>query len=393
MDVVIVGACRTAIGSFGGTLSGVPAVQLACIVIKEALDRVGIAANLVDEVIMGCVLQDGQGQNIARQASMHAGIPKDVPAMTINKVCGSGLRAVSLAAQAIKAGDSGIIVAGGTENMSQAPYILKDVRWGLKMGDVKLLDSMVCNALTDAFNQYHMGITAENIAEKYSIKREEQDMFAVMSQNKAEKAQTEGRFNDEIVPVEVSLKNREIKRFDTDEYPRYGTTVEKLSSLKPAFKPGGTVTAGNSSGINDGAAALVIMSAAKASELGVKPLARIISYASGGVSPEIMGMGPVVSTRRALQQAGMTIGNIDLFELNEAFAVQSIAVTRELDIDPARININGGAIALGHPVGASGARILVTLLHELKKRSSRYGLAALCVGGGMGVSMIVENIN
>jgi acetyl-CoA C-acetyltransferase len=345
---------------------------------------------MIDEVYMGCILQAGMGQNIARQASVMAGIPVNVPSMTINMVCGSGLKTVCIAAQAIKSGDGEIIIASGTENMSQAPYLLKEMRWGAKMGDVKIVDSMITDALTDAFNQYHMAITAENIAERYKITRQEQDIFAAMSQQKAEKAQSAGLFKDEIIPVRVDLKKNESKLIEQDEYIRYGTTVEKLSALKPAFKKDGTVTAGNASGINDGAAALVLMSSEKAQSLGIKPLAKILSYASAGVDPSIMGMGPVESCKKALDKAKLNVEDIGLVEANEAFAAQAIAVTRELGLNTEKVNVNGGAIALGHPVGASGARILVTLIHEMIRRNERYGMATLCIGGGMGITVIVE---
>ena len=390
-EIVIASACRTPIGNFGGSFSGVSAVKLGSIVIAEAIKRAGIRSEMVSEVILGCVLQAGLGQNIARQASVMAGIPVNVPSMTLNMVCGSGLKAVCLAAQALMAGDGDIIVAGGTENMSQAPYLLKEMRWGAKMGDVKFIDSMICDALTDVFNQYHMGITAENIAEKYNISRVEQDIFAEKSQHKAEKAQREGLFREQIIPVQVELKKNESKLIDQDEYLRYGTTIEKLSALKPAFKKDGTVTAGNASGINDGAAALVLMSGEKARSLGIKPMAKILSYASSGVDPSMMGMGPVESCKSALSKANLTVDNIGLVEGNEAFAVQAIAVIRELGLHPDKVNVNGGAIALGHPVGASGARILVTLIHEMNRRNERYGMATLCIGGGMGVTVIVEN--
>jgi acetyl-CoA C-acetyltransferase len=389
-EVVIASACRTPIGSYGGSFLNVSPATLGKVVIAEAIKRAGIEANLINEVFLGCVLQAGMGQNIARQAAIMAGIPVDVPAMTINMVCGSGLKTVCMAAQAIKTGDGDIIIAGGTENMSQAPYLLKEMRWGAKMGDVKFIDSMIYDALTDVFNQYHMGITAENIAEKYSITREEQDIFAAMSQQRAEKAQSEGRFKDEIIPLRIELKKNESKLIEQDDYIRPGTTVEKLSALRPAFKKDGTVTAGNASGINDGAAALVLMSGEKAQTLGIKPLAKILSYASTGVDPSIMGMGPVESCKNALLKAKLRVSDIGLVEANEAFAVQSVAVTRELGLNIERVNVNGGAIALGHPVGASGARILVTLIHEMARRNERYGMATLCVGGGMGVTVIVE---
>jgi acetyl-CoA C-acetyltransferase len=389
-EIVIASACRTPIGCFGGSFAGFSAASLGKVVIEEALKRAGVEAGMVDEVYLGCVLQAGLGQNISRQSSIMAGIPVEVPAMTVNMVCGSGLKTVCLAAQSIISGDGDIIVAGGTENMSQSPYLFKEMRWGSKMGDVKCVDSMINDALTDTFNQYHMGITAENIAERYAITRQEQDIFAAMSQQRAEMAQTQGFFRDEIIPVRIELKKNESQIIHQDEYIRYGTTAEKLSSLRPAFKKDGTVTAGNASGINDGAAALVIMSGRKAKELGIKPMAKIISYASAGVDPSIMGMGPVNSSIKALRKANLSISDIGLVEANEAFAVQSIAVSRELGLDIERVNVNGGAIALGHPVGASGARILVTLVYEMYRRKERYGMATLCVGGGMGVSVILE---
>ncbi len=388
--IVIAGACRTPIGSFGGSFLDVSAVDLGKIVVAEALKRAGVSVSMVDEVLMGCVLQAGMGQNVARQSSIKAGIPVEVPATTINMVCGSGLKTVCMAGQSIFSGDAEIIVAGGTENMSQAPYLLKEGRWGSKMGNVQMVDYMVYDALTDVFNDYHMGITAENLAEKFQISREEQDAYAAMSQQRAEKAQINGIFRDEIVPVGVETKKNGLKIIDQDEFIRYGTTVEKLSGLKPAFKKDGTVTAGNSSGINDGAAALVIMSDSKAKSLNIKPLAKILSYAYTGVDPSVMGLGPVEACRSALRKANIKLEDIGLIEANEAFAVQTLAVARELGLDKEKVNVNGGAIALGHPVGASGARILVTLLYEMQKRDERYGMATLCVGGGMGVSVIVE---
>jgi len=388
-EVVIVSAVRTAIGSFGGSLANVPAVDLGAIVIKEALKRVSLKPEMVDEVIMGMVLQAGLGQNPARQSAVKAGIPVEVPSMTINKVCGSGLKSVMLAAQSIALGESEIVVAGGMESMSQAPYLIKNMRWGTKMGHQEIVDTMIFDGLTDIFNLYHMGITAENIAEMYGITREEQDQFAYESQKKAEEAQKAGKFKDEIVPVEIPTKKETII-FDKDEYPRHGTTLEALAKLKPAFKKDGTVTAGNASGINDGAAALVLMTKEKAEELGLKPMAKVVSYASAGVDPKIMGIGPVPATKKALKKAGLTIDDIDLIEANEAFAVQSIAVAKELGFPKEKVNVNGGAVALGHPIGASGARILVTLLYEMARRDAKYGLATLCIGGGQGVSMIVE---
>lgn len=389
-EVVIVSACRTPIGNYGGALSTITPGDLAAIAIKEALNRAGIDGHLVDEVYMGCILQAGQGQGVARQGAIKAGIPVEVPATTINMLCGSGLRTVSMAAQTIMLGDNDIVVVGGTENMSMAPYLLDKARWGYRMGNDKIVDSMVNDALTDAFNDYHMGITAENLAVKYSISRDEQDAFATLSQNKAEHAIISGRFKDEIVPVHIPQRKGDPIIFDTDEFPKMGMTEEKLSRLKPAFKKDGTVTAGNASGVNDGAAALVIMSREKADSLGIKPLATIVSYANAGVDPSIMGIGPVPSSLKALEKAGLSINDMDLIEANEAFAAQSIAVGKELGWDMAKVNVNGGAIALGHPVGASGARILVTLLHEMIKRDAEHGLATLCIGGGMGTALVVK---
>lgn len=389
-DVVIVSAVRTALGSFGGALKDVPAVDLGALVIKEAVNKAGIKPEQVEEVIMGNVIQAGLGQNTARQATLKAGLPVEVSAMTINKVCGSGLRAVSLAAQMIKAGDSEIIVAGGMESMSQAPYLLRSSRWGQRMGDGQMVDSMINDALTDAFNHYHMGITAENIAERWNLTREEQDAFAANSQNKAEAAIKAGKFKDEIVPVVIPQRKGEPKVFDTDEFPRFGATAEGLGKLRPAFKKDGTVTAGNASGINDGAAAFVVMSAEKAEELGLKVMAKITSYGSKGLDPAIMGYGPFHATKVALEKAGLEVKDLDLIEANEAFAAQSLAVAKDLEFDMSKVNVNGGAIALGHPVGASGARILVTLLHEMEKRDSKRGLATLCIGGGLGTAVIVE---
>ena len=389
-EVVIASAVRTPIGSFGGALKDVPAVDLGALVIKEAINRAGIKGELVEEVIMGNVIQAGLGQNVARQASVKAGLPVEVPAMTINKVCGSGLRTGSLAAQMIKAGDADIIVAGGMENMSQAPYVLKGARWGQRMGDGKMVDSMINDALWDAFNNYHMGFTAENIAKDWNLTREEQDEFALNSQLKAEAAIKANKFKDEIVPVLIPQRKGEPKVFDTDEYPRFGATIEGLAKLRPAFIKDGTVTAGNASGINDGAAAFVIMSAEKAEELGITPLAKIVSYGQKGLDPAIMGYGPFHATKKALEVANLKIEDLDLIEANEAFAAQSLAVAKDLNFDMSKVNVNGGAIALGHPVGASGARILVTLLHEMQKRDAKKGLATLCIGGGMGTALIVE---
>ena len=387
--IVLAGACRTAIGTMGGTLSTTPAAELGSIVIKNALERAGVPADKVDHVYMGCVIQAGLGQNVARQASLKAGLPIETPAVTVNVVCGSGLNCVNMAAQMIEAGDADIVVAGGMENMSMAPYALKQGRYGYRMGNAPVIDTMVNDALWDAFNDYHMGITAENVCEKYGITREELDEFAANSQQKCEKAVAEGKFKDEIVPVEVKQKKQTIV-FDTDEGPRPGTTAESLARLRPAFKNDGIVTAGNSSGINDGAAAIVVMSAEKAEELGVKPMATWVGGALGGVDPSIMGVGPVASTNKLLKKLDMTIDDMDLIEANEAFAAQSIAVGRDLNFDLNKLNVNGGAIALGHPVGASGCRILVTLLHEMEKRDAKTGLATLCIGGGMGCSTIVK---
>lgn len=391
-EVVIASAVRTAIGSFGGALKDVSAADLGALVIKEALNRAGVKGELVEEVLMGNVIQAGLGQNVARQAVIKAGLPVEVPAMTINKVCGSGLRTVSLAAQIIKAGDADIIVAGGMENMSQAPYLLKSSRWGQRMGDGKMVDSMINDALWDAFNDYHMGVTAENIAKEWNLTREEQDEFAVNSQLKAEAAIKSGRFKDEIVPVVIPQRKGEPKVFDTDEFPRFGATIEGMAKLKPAFIKDGTVTAANASGINDGAAAFVVMSAEKAEELGLKPMAKILSYGSKGLDPAIMGYGPFHATKKALEGAGLTVEDMDLIEANEAFAAQSLAVAKDLNFDMDKVNVNGGAIALGHPVGASGARILVTLLHEMEKRDAKRGLATLCIGGGMGTALVVERV-
>lgn len=388
-EVVIVSAVRTAMGKFGGSLKDVPAVELGATVIKEAINRAGIKPEIIDEVIMGNVIQAGLGQSPGRQAAVKAGIPVEIPAFTLNKVCGSGLRAVSLAAQMIKAGDADVVVAGGMENMSAAPYVLPNARWGQRMFDGKMVDAMVKDGLWESFNDYHMGMTAENIAEKWGLTREMQDEFACASQNKAEKAIKEGRFKDEIVPVVIKTRKGEVV-FDTDEFPRFGTTVESLSKLKPAFKKDGTVTAGNASGINDGAAALIVMSAEKAEELGLKPLAKIVSYGSKGLDPAYMGYGPVGATKVALEKANWKVEDLDLIEANEAFASQSLAVAKDLGFDMEKVNVNGGAIALGHPVGCSGARILVTLLYEMQRRDSKKGLATLCIGGGMGTALLVE---
>ena len=389
-EVVIASAVRTAIGTFGGALKDVPAADLGAIVIKEAVNRAGIKPELVNEVVMGNVIQAGLGQNVARQAAVKAGLPIEIPAMTLNMVCGSGLRSVALAAQMIKAGDCDVVVAGGMENMSRAPYALETTRWGQRMGDGKLVDTMIKDALSDAFNNYHMGVTAENIVKEWGLTREELDEFSLNSQLKAEKAIKEGKFKDEIVPVMVPQRKGEPKVFDTDEGPRFGSTMEGLARLKPCFIKDGKVTAGNSSGINDGAAAFVVMSAEKATELGVTPLATIVSYGHKGLDPAIMGYGPFHATKAAMENANLTVEDMDLIEANEAFAAQSIAVAKDLHFDMSKVNVNGGAVALGQPVGASGARILVTLLHEMQRRDAKKGLATLCIGGGMGTAMIVE---
>lgn len=389
-EVVIVSAVRTAIGSFMGALSNTPAPELGAIVIKEALNRAGIQGEQVDEVIMGNVLQAGLGQGPARQASIKAGLPIDVSSMAINKLCGSGLKAVHLATQAIQTGEAEIVVAGGMENMSMAPYLLTKGRTGYRMGDGKIIDSMIEDGLQCAINSYHMGVTAENIAEQYGLTREEQDEFAAWSQQKTENAIKNGKFKEEIVPVEIPQRKGEPLIFDTDEFPRAGVTADKLGKLKPAFKKDGTVTAGNASGINDGAAALVLMSREKAMELGIKPMAIIRGNGTAGVDPKIMGIGPVPASKKALEKAKLSIEDIDLVEANEAFAAQSLAVGRELQIPTDKLNVNGGAVALGHPIGASGARVLVTLLHEMKHKDVRYGLATLCIGGGQGIATIVE---
>ena len=391
-EVVIASAVRTAIGTFNGSLAPLSAVEIGSAVITEALKRAKVEPGAVDEVIMGNVLQAGLGQNPARQAAIHAGLPVETTAFTVNKVCGSGLKAVALAAQAILAGDADVIVAGGMESMSNAPYATDKARWGCRMGNVQLTDIMVHDGLWDIFNDYHMGITAENVAEKYGITREMQDELAYASHQKAPKAIETGAFKKEILPITVKLKKKEYV-FDTDEGPRADSTPEKLAKLRPAFKKdGGTVTAGNASGINDGGAALVVMSAEKAKKLGVKPLARIISYAAGGVDPAIMGVGPVPATRKALKKAKLAVKDLDLIEANEAFAAQFLAVGKELNFDMDKVNIHGGAVALGHPIGASGARILVTLLHSLEAEKKKLGLATLCIGGGMGFAMVVEKI-
>ena len=388
--IVLAGACRTAIGTMGGSLSTVPAAELGSVVIKEALARAGVPAEQVDHVYMGCVIQAGLGQNVARQASLKAGLPVTTPAVTVNVVCGSGLNCVNMAAQMIEAGDADIVVAGGMESMSLAPYAMMKGRYGYRMGNATLVDTMVNDALWDAFNNYHMGITAENVAEQWHLTREDLDAFAANSQQKCEKAMAEGKFKEEIVPVEVKGKKGSVI-VDTDEGPSPGTTVETLARLKPAFKKdGGIVTAGNSSGINDGAAAIVVMSEEKAKELGVKPMATWVGGALGGVDPSIMGVGPVAAVNKLMKKLDMKVADMDLIEANEAFAAQSLAVGHDLGFDPEKLNVNGGAIALGHPVGASGCRILVTLLHEMQRRDAKTGLATLCIGGGMGCATVVK---
>ncbi|WP_036171565.1 acetyl-CoA C-acetyltransferase [Massilia sp. 9096] len=388
-DVVIVAAGRTAIGKFGGTLSKIPATELGAQVIKHLLAKTGIDPASVSEVIMGQVLTAGAGQNPARQAVIKSGMPDSVPASTLNVVCGSGLRATHLAAQAIKCGDAEIVIAGGQENMSASPHVLNGSRDGFRMGDAKLTDTMIVDGLWDAYNQYHMGVTAENVARKYEVSRQEQDEFALASQNKAEAAMKAGKFKDEIIPIEIPSKKGPTV-FDTDEYPKHGATLEGLSSLRPAFNKEGSVTAGNASGINDGAAAVIMMSASKARELGLTPLARIKAYALSGLDPAIMGMGPVPAARLCLEKAGWTHEDLDLMEINEAFAAQAVAVNKQMGWDTSKINVNGGAIALGHPIGASGARVLVTLIHEMVRRDAKKGLASLCIGGGMGVALAIE---
>jgi acetyl-CoA C-acetyltransferase len=388
-EIYIVGAARTPIGKFGGSLAKTSASDLGALVIRKVLERAGVKADQVSEVIMGQVLTAGVGQNPARQAAMKAGLPEMIPSMTINKVCGSGLKAAMLGAQAIANGDSDIVVAGGQESMSLSPHALMGSRDGFRMGDAKLVDTMIVDGLWDVYNQYHMGVTAENVAKEYAVTREEQDEFAVRSQNKTEAAQKAGRFKDEIVTMELPSRKGPVM-FADDEYPRHGATLEAMKSLKPAFDKNGTVTAGNASGLNDGAAAVVLASAKKVKELGLKPLGRIKAFASAGVDPKYMGMGPVPASKRTLARAGWQASDLDLMEINEAFAAQAIAVNRQMGWDTAKVNVNGGAIALGHPIGASGCRVLVTLLHEMQKRDARRGLASLCIGGGMGVALAVE---
>ncbi|MGC9070151.1 MAG: acetyl-CoA C-acetyltransferase [Elusimicrobiales bacterium] len=389
-NVYIVDGLRTPIGSFGGSLKDFSATKLGEIVVKKIIEKNKIDVNEIDEVIFGNVLQSGNGMNVARQIQLNSGIPKEKTAMTVNMVCGSGLRSIALAYSLIRAHEAKMIIAGGTESMSNAPYAVKNARWGYKMGNGELIDLMIYDGLWDIFNNYHMGITAENLAEKYNISRREQDEFAVMSQNRAEKAIKEARFKDEIVPIEIHQKKGDVIVFDTDEHPRFGTTIEKLSALKPAFKKDGTVTAGNASGINDGAAAVLLASEEGVKKNNLKPMARIVAYGCYGVEPSVMGIGPVEAVRLTLQKAGWRKEDVELWELNEAFAVQSIAVIKELGLNPNIVNVNGGAIALGHPIGASGARITVTLLYEMKKRRLKKGIAALCIGGGMGIALACE---
>jgi len=389
-NVVIVSATRTAIGKFGGSLKDISPVQLGSVVLKDALKRVSVEAKDVDEVILGIVLSAGHGQNVARQAAIFAGIPNEIPAYCVNKVCGSGLKSVMLGAQSIMLGDADVVLAGGVESMSQAPYALKKTRWGARMGNHEVVDLMISDGLWDAFNNFHMGTTAENVAEGYGVTRQAQDEFAVKSQNKAEAAIKAGKFKDEIVPLEIPQPKGEPVLFDTDEYPRFNTTKESLAKLKPAFKKDGTVTAGNTSGINDGSGAVLLMSEEKAEEKSIKPMATITGYGLHGVPPEVMCLGPIGAIRKAVDRAGISINALDLIELNEAFASQSIVAMRELGLNIDKVNVNGGAIALGHPIGASGTRILVTLLHELRKTKGTYGLAALCIGGGQGIAMVVK---
>lgn len=388
-EIVIVAAARTGVGKFGGTLAKIQATELGAHVIKGLIAQTGVDPALISEVILGQVLTAGVGQNAARQAVIRSGLPDHVPAMTINKVCGSGLKATHLAAQALRCGDAEIIIAGGQENMSASPHVLNNSRDGFRMGDTKLTDTMIVDGLWDVYNQYHMGVTAENVAKKFNISRTEQDEFALASQNKAEAAQKAGKFKDEILPLEIAGKKGSII-FDSDEYIKAGSTLEALSALRPAFNKEGTVTAGNASGINDGAAAVMMMSASKATQLGLKPLARIRAHASAGLDPSIMGMGPVSASQLCLKRAGWTPKDLDLMEINEAFAAQAIAVNKEMGWDTSKINVNGGAIAIGHPIGASGCRILVTLIHEMIRRDAKRGLASLCIGGGMGVALAIE---
>ena len=390
IEVVVLSACRTAIGSFGGSLKDVPAGELGAVVVREAIARAGLSVDQIGDVLLGCVLQAGAGMNVARQAAIAAGLPNEVPAETINRVCGSGLQAVVHAVEALNMGHVEAVVAGGTESMSNAPYLLKQARWGYRMGNAEVIDSMVGDGLTCAINPSHMGITAEEVASRFDVSRADQDAFAAESQRRAVAAIASGAFAAETVAVDIRQRKGDPVRFAVDEYPRADSTLEKLAALKPAFRKDGTVTAGNASGINDGAAALVVTTADAARKSGASPLARVCGYAIAGVDPRIMGIGPVPAVRRALDRAGLRIGDVDLFELNEAFAAQALAVTRELELDPAKVNVNGGAIALGHPIGASGARVLTTLIYALRAQRLRYGVASLCIGGGMGIAMVVE---
>lgn len=389
-EVVIVQALRTPVGSFGGVFKNVSAVDLGVSAVKGAMDSINLNPSEVDELIFGNVLSAGLGQNVARQIAIHSGIPKEVPSFGINKLCGSGLKTIELAAQAIMLGDADVVIAGGTESMSNAPYVMDKARWGARMGDAKMVDTMLQDGLVDAFNGYHMGITAENINDKYGFTREQQDEFALLSQERAEKAIKAGKFKDEIVPVDVPQRRGDAIHVSEDEYPKFGMTIDKLAKLRPAFKKDGSVTAGNASGLNDGAAAVILMSKEKAEELGMTPLVTLKSYASAGVAPEIMGTGPIPATKKVLEKSGLTVEDLDLIEANEAFAAQALSVVEDLNLNTELVNVNGGAIALGHPIGASGARILVTLVHEMIKRDSKVGLATLCIGGGQGTSVIVE---
>lgn len=389
-EVVIVQAVRTPVGSFGGVFKNVSAVDLGVTAVKGAMDSINLNPEEVDELIFGNVLSAGLGQNVARQIAIYSGIPKEVPSFGINKLCGSGLKTIELAAQAIMLGDADVVIAGGTESMSNAPYVVNDARWGSRMGDTKMVDTMLEDGLVDAFNDYHMGITAENINDKYGFTRDEQDKLALLSQQRAEKAIKAGKFKDEIIPVEVPQRRGDVIQVNEDEHPKFGMTLEKLGKLRAAFKKDGSVTAGNASGLNDGAAAVILMSKEKSEELGMAPLVTLKSYASAGVAPEIMGTGPIPATKKALEKAGIQVEDLDLIEANEAFAAQALSVIRDLNLNTDVVNVNGGAIALGHPIGASGARILVTLIHEMIKRDSKTGLATLCIGGGQGTSVIVE---
>lgn len=389
-EAVIVSAFRTPIGSFGGMLKNMTAVELGTAVVKAAMEKIGLSKDDVDEVIFGNVLQSGQGMNVARQISIYSGLPEEISSFTVNKLCGSGLKSVALAAQSIMTGENEVVIAGGTESMSQAPFLLPTSRWGQRLGHGEMVDTILRDGLVDTFHNIHMGVTAENIVEKYGLTREEQDLYSVQSQQRAQKAIEEGKFDAEIVPIKISLRKGEQTRFDKDEYPKFNTSIDKISRLRPAFKNNGTVTAANASGLNDGAAALIVMSRQKAESLGLKPMATIRSFASAGVDPKIMGTGPIPAVKKAVKLADIALSEIDLIEANEAFAAQTLAVMKDLEMNPDITNVNGGAIALGHPIGASGARILVTLLHEMEKRDAKNGLATLCIGGGQGIAMVVQ---